>query len=123
MCLADANIVLRYVLNDHPELSSQPSDILEYNDVVLPIEVVCEVVYVLQKVYSVTRKEIMMKLCDLLDNYLIAVEKPDILKQALSIYCTKNIDIVDALLCAYHRVEQRKIFTFDNKLQKCLDST
>lgn len=50
MQIADANIVLRYVLNDHPELSMCAAEILEYQDVVVPVEVICEVVYVLQKV-------------------------------------------------------------------------
>ena len=50
MQIADANIVLRYVLNDHTELSMRAAEILEYHDVVVPVEVICEVVYVLQKV-------------------------------------------------------------------------
>ncbi|KPA12448.1 pilus assembly protein [Candidatus Magnetomorum sp. HK-1] len=48
MTIVDANIVLRYVLNDHEELSSKAADILEHQTVVLPIEAACEVVYVLQ---------------------------------------------------------------------------
>ncbi len=51
MPLVDANIVLRYILNDHPQLSQQAADVLEQQTVIAPIEVVCEVVYVLQKVY------------------------------------------------------------------------
>ncbi len=120
MYLVDANIVLRYVLNDHAELSSRAAEILEHHEVTLPIEVVCEIVYVLQKVYQVAREQIQMKLCDLVEEGLVSVEKPDVLKQALSIYCTKNLDIVDAFLWAYHVVEQQQVFTFDDQLLKCL---
>jgi len=120
MCLVDANIVLRYVLNDHPELSLKAAEILEHHEAVMPVEVMCEVVYVLQKVYHVAREQIRIKLSDLIDENLIAVEKPDVLKQALSIYCLKNLDIVDALLWAYHTFEGQEVFTFDNKLRNCL---
>jgi predicted nucleic-acid-binding protein len=122
MCFADANVVLRYILNDHHELSQKAAEILEHNDVILSTEVVCEIVYVLQKVYHVPREQILEKLCDLADEELISVEKPDVLKQALMIYSVKNIDIVDAFLCAYHTEEHREIFTFDDKLNKCLRS-
>jgi len=52
MHLVDANIILRYLLDDHAELSPKAAEILEQHTVTLPIEVACEVVYVLQKVYT-----------------------------------------------------------------------
>ena len=122
MCFADANIVLRYILNDHSELYQRAIEIIEGNEIVLPFEVLCEVVFVLQKVYHVPREQIQITLCDLIDNNVIAVEKKDVLKHALSIYSRKNIDIVDAFLWAYYVVEEKKIFTFDEKLLKFLKS-
>jgi len=122
MMLVDANIVLRYILNDHPELSARAAEILEQYAALLPLEVVCEVVYVLQKVYSVPRKQIQAKLCALLDGDLIIVEKTEVLRQALSVYCTRNLDIVDALLWAYHNVEHHQVMTFDGKLSKLLET-
>ncbi len=55
MSLIDANVVLRYLLDDHAELSVRAAEILEQHTVTLPIEVACEVVYVLQKVYAIVR--------------------------------------------------------------------
>lgn len=120
MALVDANIVLRYVLNDHPQLSQQAADILERQMVIVPMEVVCEVVFVLQKVYRVSRDEIRKKLCDLLDESLISVEKPDVLRQALQAYATSSLDLVDTLLWAYAVVEQQQVLTFDEQLRKYL---
>ncbi len=48
MSVVDANVILRYVLNDHAELSPKAAEILEQQTATLPIEVACEVVYVLQ---------------------------------------------------------------------------
>lgn len=122
MLLVDANIVLRYILNDHPELSARAAEVLEQHEASLPIEVACEVVYVLQKVYHVPREQIQVKLCALLDERLITVEKTEVLRQALLAYCTKNLDIVDALLWAYHSVDHHQVVTFDEKLSKCLET-
>ena len=120
MALVDANIVLRYVLNDHPQLSQQAADILEQQSVIVPVEVVCEVVFVLQKVYRVSRDEIRKKLCDLLDESLISVEKPEVFRQALQAYATTSLDMVDTLLWAYAVVEQQQVLTFDEQLRKYL---
>ncbi len=51
MKVVDANIILRYLLEDHPEMSIQAADILEKEEIFVPTEVIAEVVYVLEKVY------------------------------------------------------------------------
>jgi len=116
--MVDANIVLRYLLDDHAELSAQASTILEQEKVVLPIEAACEVVYVLQKVYAVHRKEIRQLLTDLLNEALVTMEKPEVFIKALEYYDSSTLDFVDTLFCAYHTVEGQTIFTFDNKLNQ-----
>jgi len=50
MILIDANIILRYLL--------KAADIIESQEVNAPIEVICEVVYVLLKVYQIPKQEI-----------------------------------------------------------------
>ena len=121
MKILDTNIVLRYLLKDHPQLSPRAAEIIEQQEVVLLVEIACEVVYVLQKVYHVSRSEIHTKLTGLLQSHLIHVEKPEVFKETLKIYATNNLDIVDAFLCAYRLVEDAEVATFDEKLQKCLE--
>jgi predicted nucleic-acid-binding protein len=118
MQIVDANIILRYLLDDHPELSPKAAEILEQQTVTLPLEVACEVVYVLQRVYAVERRDIQQQLSQLIDERLVAVEKANILLTALECYSTSTLNFVDTLLLAYHRVEQHAIFTFDHKLNK-----
>jgi len=118
MAVIDANIVLRYILDDHEELSAKAADILENQSVTLPIEAACEVVYVLQKVYRVERSEIQRHLSELIHENLITVDKPKVVLSALDYYAKTSFDFVDTLLWAYHVVEGQEVFTFDEKLHK-----
>jgi len=123
MSVVDANIVLRYVLDDHAELSPKAADILEQYAVTLPVEAACEVVYVLQKVYAVERKDIQQQLSNLLNECLVDMEKPAVFLKALECYGTSTFDFVDTLLWAYHAVEHQEVFTFDEKLHKLIQRT
>ncbi|NLX25849.1 MAG: type II toxin-antitoxin system VapC family toxin [Lentisphaerae bacterium] len=55
MIRVDANVILRYLLGDHPEHSEQAAEIIDRFSVFVSGEVLCEVVYVLSGVYSVDR--------------------------------------------------------------------
>ncbi|TRX03250.1 PIN domain-containing protein [Candidatus Methylobacter oryzae] len=113
MSLVDANIVLRYLLDDHAELSAKAAAILEQQTGTLPIEAACEVVYVLQKVYAVDREEIRQLLTGLLNEALVTMEKPQVFVKALEYFGSSSLDFVDTLLCAYRTVEGQEVFTFD----------
>lgn len=123
MPIVDANIILRYVLDDHAELSPKAAEILEQQEVTLPIEAACEVVYVLQKLYEVERAEIRRQLSDLLHENLVNMDKPAVFLKALECYDTTAFDFVDTLLWAYHVVEQQEVLTFDDKLHKYIQRT
>jgi predicted nucleic-acid-binding protein len=118
MRIVDANIVLRYVLDDHVELSPRATKILEQQTALLPVEVACEIVYVLQKVYSVSRQDIQEQLSSLLNEKLLNMDKPLVFLKALELYSLTRLDFVDSLLWAYHVIEQQEVLTFDKKLNK-----
>ena len=40
--------------------------------------------------------------------------------EALEIYADKNIDFVDAMLCAKKKLEGFEIFSFDKDIERCL---
>ncbi len=121
MSVVDANVILRYILDDHAELSPKAAEILEQQQTVtLTLEVACEVVYVLQKVYAVDRKEIQWQLSNLLHEELVAMEKASVFLAALDYYSTSKLDFVDTLLWAYHAIEQQEVYTFDSKLAKLI---
>ena len=123
MNIVDANVVLRYLLDDHAELSPQAAEIIEQQTVTLPMEVACEVVYVLQKVYAADRADIQQQLSNLLTENLIEMDKPAAFIKALELHSKSTFDFVDTLLWAYHSVEQHEILTFDTKLRKHIRRT
>jgi len=92
MILLDANYILRYLLQDHEEMFLIAKETIHNNGCMVLNEVVAEVVYVLQKVYS------------------------DVLL-ALQYYQERNIDFVDGYLCALK--DEYEVKTFDKKLLKC----
>ncbi|MBF0256358.1 MAG: PIN domain-containing protein [Gammaproteobacteria bacterium] len=120
MSLVDANVVLRYLLDDHAELSPQAAKILEHEQVSLPIEVACEVVYVLQKVYAVEREVIAQQLTALITDAVVQMEKPRVFLRALECYSQSRLDFVDCLLWGRHVEDGQQVFTFDKKLEKLM---
>ena len=122
MKIVDANRILRYLLNDTEDLSSKAANLLENNAVMVPNEVIAEIVYVLEKVYKVKSEEISSSLMELFDYDNLQVNDHEILVEALTVYSKQKLDFVDALLYAYHKVGKHEVYTFDKKLNKLLNS-
>ncbi|MBO4319388.1 MAG: PIN domain-containing protein [Treponema sp.] len=118
MVYADANIFLRFILNDNAEMADYAEKMLENEEVYLLHEVISEMVYVLDKVYKTSRKDINKKLCMLL-KYTTTTDQ-NVMEYALQIYGDSKLDFVDCILCAYYRIKNIKVETFDKKLRKNL---
>ena len=114
--LFDANAVLRFILNDNEEMANEVEEILQKETVSLSIEVLAEIVYVLEKVYSVSREDISVGLLYFIKNEKIQLTVPDIAET----FATKKLDFVDCVLFAYHSNLHYEVFTFDKKLQRLL---
>jgi predicted nucleic-acid-binding protein len=103
--IVDANVILRYLLADHPELSAKAKDFFdgvrsgERGAYVLE-SVVVECVYVMQRIYQVPRQEIAEKLTDLLGFRGIGGDQIPLLRSALRLYDQTNVSFVDALIAA-----------------------
>ncbi|MCL2845392.1 MAG: PIN domain-containing protein [Chitinivibrionia bacterium] len=120
MLLIDANIALRYIIGDHKELALKARDMIDNNDIEMPVEVLSEVVYVLKSVYKIDRNVIYSKLL-----YFFEITECEIPHKAsvlcgLKYYAETNLDLVDCILAGYYEVENKEIATFDTGLQKLL---
>lgn len=118
----DANIALRYLLDDHPELSPRGAQIIDSEAVVVSTEVLCEVVYVLSGVYEVPREEIRDTLKRFARHPTVNVLEQQVIVHALGTYAERKIDFVDTLLHAHHVLNGDRIETFDKQLNTLLEN-
>ena len=117
MRLLDANVILRYLLKDHPAMAQAAREAVMEGAETTP-EVLAEVVYVLNGYYNINRQEIAGTLLSFLNEIEMA-EKASV-KYALRLFAEKRLDFVDCLLAGYHHVRGREIVTFDQKLRAVL---
>ena len=118
MHLIDANVMLRYLLNDHPEMSQKAKSIIATNQTYTKPEIISEVVYVLKKVYCIDNNNIQIFIHSLLDD-ISCIEKECVL-YAIDIFSSVSLDFVDCLLIAYHKINHENVYSFDKKLNRHL---
>jgi len=120
MIRLDTNYIVRYLTNDNIEMEKIAENIILNQNPYISNEVLAEVVYVLVGVYSIPKKDVADMLIQLVSFSNIQVENKDIIKNALIIFQTKNLDFVDCILCSYSKIDMIK--TFDKKLNKCIEN-
>ena len=118
MILLDANIILRYLKEDDVEMADKAEEYIRRGDAFVTTEVIEEVIYVFQKVYSIERDKISYQLTNLAN--FINVSEPEVIIFALDIYGKTNLDFVDCVLFAYHKLFGFEIATFDKQLIKLM---
>ncbi len=118
MKIIDANILLRYLLRDDEKLFEKAVNIIENENVVITDITIAEVVYVLEKVYKINRKEIAVVLKKIFDFNIVACNDKGLIISALELYHKHNLDFADSVLLAYKRIKKQEILTFDKKLKK-----
>lgn len=121
MNIVDANLILRYLLQDTEQFIDKANETMERCSVFIPNEVIAEVVYVLERVYRVERPQIHDSLRNLLGYSNIATNDRSVLFEALKVYREIKIDFVDSLLFAYSKVAGHTVITFDKKLNRMLE--
>lgn len=108
----------RFLIRDDEQLYSTAKECISNNRCFIPNEVLAEVVFVLLKVYKVTKEEIKSTVIQLIQHDNMLIDSKPSLVRALEIFNDKNLDFVDAILCA--KSTDYEIRTFDRKLQKCI---
>jgi len=116
MLLIDANAILRYILNDNEEMADQVEQLLATKFVSVKNEVLAEVIYVLEKVYQLSREDIASVATEFMDLENVYADDMPVTMLALETFSQTKLDFVDTLLYSYHIIRQATIFTFDKKL-------
>ena len=121
MVLIDTNILLRYLLSDHAELSPKAKDVILNNDVLILTQVIAEAIYVLKGVYKSTKHEIAMSLLTVCDMDNVSLENGEIVKTAIEEFRNSKLDFVDLLLFSNQKFTTIPVITFDKELNSKLN--
>ena len=118
----DTNVILRCLLNDHPEHGPRARALIERAErgeckLKIAPHIVCETIYILES-QNYARDEIYGALKDFgrIDGIVFSDE--DAVFEALVDYKDKNVDFADALLAAIGRVKAEKVWTFNPGFRK-----
>ena len=117
----DANIVLRFLLKDHPDFFKAALNLFseaENGRITLHLHplILAEVVWTLQGYYGNSKEEIAKTLSGMIEADGLFVEDKDVVKKALCDYSEKNVDYIDAYLAALALIKgPATIYTLDKK--------
>lgn len=122
--LLDTNIIIRFLVGDneeHLEKSTQYFEQIEQGSMEVEIlsGVLMEAFFVLTKFYKLPKIEVISDLKTILSFEGVVNKDKVILFETLSIIENKNIDFVDALICAKCKFQNYEKLSFDKDLSKC----
>lgn len=114
MVYADANIIVRYIINDDAEMAAKAEDAINSRTAFVLPEVFAGITYVLTKVYGIDRSAVADSMLELLD--FVFTTAPEIMRKTFEYYRESKLDFVDCILAAYKVLERKEILSFDKKL-------
>lgn len=120
----DANIILRFLLDDHPEQSPRCRELMRRvqdgeEGVFIPEVVVCDTVWTLQRFYRWPPDRIRRFVGTLLGLDGVRVARKTILIQALRLFADLGIDFSDALIAAEMlRSGREEIYSYDRDFDR-----
>jgi len=117
--ILDANIVIRYLVEDDKKKVDAIESLLQSKEILLLTDVtISEIIWVLSSYYQETRQDIARKITVLI--YLPSIKcNKNLILRALEIYQKNNLDWIDAYLSAYALENNLKeIYSYDQDLDK-----
>ena len=120
--LIDANVIIRFLVGDHKEHLKIATEIfrqIENAEIEVEIldSVMMETLFVLTKFYNLPKSEVIADLKRLIALRGVTGDKV-LLIETLNIIDDKNIDFVDALICAKSRLQGYRKLSFDADMHK-----
>lgn len=121
--LLDANILLRYLTNQPPELAERSRALLERAEngelkLILTPLVVAECVWVLKSFYKLPLAAIGAALQQVLELGGVTTQQRPIISAALSSMAQHTVDFTDAYLAELARAEGLSVASFDQDFRK-----
>ena len=122
--LLDTNIVIRFLVGDNEEHLAKSTEYFEQielgsMEVEILSDVLMEAFFFFFQFYKLPKIEVISDLKTILSFEGVVNKDKVILFETLSIIENKNIDFVDALICAKCKFQNYEKLSFDKDLSKC----
>lgn len=124
----DTNILIRFLLADHPQLSQKAKKIflsaeIGKTKIYLDEVIIAETVWLLTSFYKQKRGEIASQLLELISQPWIINPRKKIILECLSLFSTGNLAFIDCWVYCVSKEISGKLETFDKKLEKLSKKT
>ena len=122
--LIDTNVIIRFLLGDNEKFLQKSIEIFQQiENATLQVEVLegvlMEVFFVLTKFYELPKQEVINDLKNILALEGVVNSDKIILFETLNLMNIKNIDFVDALICAKSKLQGYEKLSFDKDIDNC----
>ncbi len=121
--LLDTNLLLRFLLNDHPAHGAAAKKL--FDDAAsgsltlhIPFIAITEAVFTLQSYYRVDRSDIGRGMLTVLTAVGVRLTAPPWVLDAVDLFRTRNVSFGDACIAAEAGVRQLTVASFDRGLDK-----
>lgn len=124
MIFLDTNILLRFILKDHPVYSPKAEAIFKKIDqgevrTFISWPTIFEVVFVLQNSIKLPKKDIIEKLLQILHLENVHLDQENLLDITFEYYLDKNVSLTDAYNAALMQKKKiKQIYSFDSDFDK-----
>ena len=121
--LVDTNIILRFLVQDIPEQSTKAykffQTVKKNNEYIqIPHTILVEIVYHLIHTYGIPRERVADTLISFLSHKWIKVTNKSAVLEALKIFKSSKIDLVDILLYTIATQSNKTLVSFDRDFKK-----
>jgi len=121
--IVDANVIIRFLLNDHPKLSPQAISIFSQAQkklikVYLDEVILAEVIWTLSSFYKIKKANLTENIEKFLSQDWVVSKKKDLMLNALYLYKSSNLDYIDCWAYVVSQDFKFKLETFDMNLKR-----
>ncbi|MDP2754398.1 MAG: PIN domain-containing protein [Nitrospirota bacterium] len=119
--ILDTSLILRFLTGDSTEKKEKFKKLIKdttsgKGTLLVPLIVIIEMVYVLEKIYGIKKEEVRVKVESLLSLPSVEIESENVVLESLRIYAEENLKFGDAMVLAKSTTSGIKpVYTFDKK--------
>jgi predicted nucleic-acid-binding protein len=117
----DTNLLVRYLTDDEPQKAKAVDALLNSAakgelKILIPSVVIAELVWVLESFYKMVAEDIGGLVEAIFNTPGVDSQDKSIIKEALKIYRSKKIDLIDAWIIEFAKAKgAKRVYTFDKK--------